>query len=365
MRCPPKISVIIPAFNRGHLIADTLRSILEQTLPAQEIIVVDDGSTDDTAAVAASFGPLVKVIRRENGGPAAARNTGFRVATGEFIHFFDSDDLAAANKQEVQVKVLEQQGGDVAIGPWIMGRFSGKQFLASGLAYQQPGLPRERDLVKALLTYWTVLPHTLLFRREIVERVGGFDESLFGPEDQQMVLACLLAGAKMVHSPATMTFYRQGDPGKITENKAWAVRRLREWARFLLKARDLCRRKNIEPLDWFGYRLRLWEAEEDLRKVGYEDGQLMQDLHVWARDKTPARLYRWRRQIGRWHDGLQQRLIGGRAHRYFRIRKVTDDQARLLAKLGYQFQPSHRFLCRPSRIQNVPPACSTERSLVD
>ena len=79
------VSVIIPAYNRESLLPQTLRSLLAQTLPAVEIIVVDDGSTDRTGAVAESFGEPVRVIHQENSGPAAARNRGFLDSRGEFI----------------------------------------------------------------------------------------------------------------------------------------------------------------------------------------------------------------------------------------------------------------------------------------
>jgi len=128
------VSVVIPAYNRGNLIGQTVSSLLKQTLPALEIIVVDDGSTDSTAEAAeAEFSafsrqfsakdklPEFKVIRQENAGPGAARNRGFAESKGEFIHFFDSDDIAAPNKHEVQVRALQKTGADIAYGPWVKG----------------------------------------------------------------------------------------------------------------------------------------------------------------------------------------------------------------------------------------------------
>src|SRR5665213_1424356 len=115
------ISVIIPAYNREQLIGETLRSLLNQTLPADEIIVVDDGSTDGTSIAAyAAFEerksanvkgnkvPEFRVIKQENKGPAAARNAGFLASKGEFLHFFDSDDIALPNKHEVQWRALQE-----------------------------------------------------------------------------------------------------------------------------------------------------------------------------------------------------------------------------------------------------------------
>ena len=135
------ISVIIPAYNRAGLIGETLKSLLNQTVPAKEIIVVDDGSQDGTGeAVQREFSvfrqqfsgnsksniqnPTFKILRQANAGPGAARNRGLAAATGDFIHFFDSDDIAAPNKHEVQLRALLETAADIAYGPWVKGRFA-------------------------------------------------------------------------------------------------------------------------------------------------------------------------------------------------------------------------------------------------
>lgn len=170
-------------------------------MQAKEILVVDDGSTDGSAEAAESFGSPVRVIRQENGGPTLARNRGWREA--ETLAFFDSDDIALPNKHEVQFQVLSQSGADIAYGPWAKGSISIHGFKAEDKVLQQHGLP-SIDLVEALLTNWSIVPHACLFRRSIVDRVGGFPEHSFGTEDQLMFLKCLLAGAKVVHSPGTL-----------------------------------------------------------------------------------------------------------------------------------------------------------------
>jgi GT2 family glycosyltransferase len=316
-----EISVIIPAYNRASLIGETLRSLLNQTLPAQEIIVVDDGSTDGTVEKTLEAfenwkleignlkkndgeqvsgnsksdiqNPTLKILRQQNSGPGAARNRGLAEATGEFIHFFDSDDIAAPNKHEVQLRALLETGADIAYGPWCKGRFAPEDTrrvarpLAHGVArgslplaaqtarvagaseatelgvasfnsgntrYQLPvtlysgftpegpvlqarGLP-EGDLVRALLTNWSIVPHACLFRRSILERAGGFPEDIWVGEDQLLFLRCLLAGARVVHTPRTMVYYRVGDDaGKLTATGAAQKRHARDWSKFLLKAK--------------------------------------------------------------------------------------------------------------------------------
>jgi glycosyltransferase involved in cell wall biosynthesis len=340
----PTLSVIVPAYNRAKLIGESLRSLLSQTLPADEIIVVDDGSTDDTVVVAESFGPPIKVISRPNGGPAAARNTGFQASKGDFIHFFDSDDLAAANKHEVQVAALIKTGAEIAYGPWLQGRFNRELFEVNNQVLQQRGLPAEESLVRALLTYWSIVPHAALFRRSIVEKVNGFPEDLFVAEDQYMFLKCLLAGARVVHTPGTIEFYRLGDDSKITESKDGKPCRLWHWANFLIKARSACLEKAVEPLHWFGYRRRLWDVEQDLATS--HDGILSSQLRS-ALDCRPC--YQWHRKIERWRGGLQWRMTGGRAHPYFRMGRMERDQADLLQQLGYKMAYAERAPWWPQR----------------
>src|SRR3990170_4898248 len=105
-----RVSVAIAAYNRAELLRPTIQSILAQTAPAFEIIVVDDGSTDHTSEVCAGF-PAVRYIYQENKGVSAARNTGLRVATGEWIAFCDSDDLWTPDKLEIQLAAMDATEG--------------------------------------------------------------------------------------------------------------------------------------------------------------------------------------------------------------------------------------------------------------
>ena len=320
------ISVIIPAYNREKLLPQTLESLLHQTFPAEEIIVVDDGSTDRTAAVSESFGDPVRVIHQENSGPAAARNRGFLESRSGFIHFFDSDDLALPNKHEVQVKLLQKTGADIAYGPWVKGRISDSSFVPENQILQQRGLPKD-NLIKALLTNWSIVPHACLFRRSIVEKVGGFPEELFGSEDQLMFLRCLLAGARVVHSPHTLELYRTNDPGKITASNAAAkVRHAREWARFLLMARDECLSHDIDPKSWFGFRCRAWQAANDLKESSLDCSDLVESLASLFDQSNLSLGYAFNQLFRQKRDGLVQRITGGRAHPYFRIGKPTELQ---------------------------------------
>src|ERR1700722_20888411 len=102
-----KITVAIPVYNSEHCLRETLESALAQTFPAHEIIVVDDGSTDGTAALVQSFGDRVRYIRQENSGASAARNNAIQHATGDWIAFLDHDDLFQPSKLDKQRAVIE------------------------------------------------------------------------------------------------------------------------------------------------------------------------------------------------------------------------------------------------------------------
>lgn len=103
----PSVSTIIPCYNGAEFLAETLESVLQQTYPAHEIIVVDDGSTDDSAAIAESFGSPVRVVRQENRGESVARNRGIDEASGDWIAFLDADDIWKPRKLERQVSQIE------------------------------------------------------------------------------------------------------------------------------------------------------------------------------------------------------------------------------------------------------------------
>lgn len=331
----PSISVIIPAFNRAELLGATLRSLLGQTVPATEIIVVDDGSTDGTDRVAEAFGSPVRVVRQDNAGPGAARNRGFKESSGDFIHFFDSDDIALPNKHEVQLHALAKSGADIAYGPWVKGKITATTFTPENHVLQQRGLPHG-DQIQALLTNWSMVPHACLFRRQIVEQSRGFPEDLLVAEDQLMYLNCLLAGAKVVHSPGTLELYRVGEAGKITESTGAATRRARDWAKFLLKARDACHTRQVHPEHWFGFRQRCWQAAAELNAIQPAETQLIAELTHILRKSIFAGFYGPQTTLDRWRGGLQSRIKGVRSHRSFRGGNLELGQVQGIQQLGLQ-----------------------------
>lgn len=110
------VSVVVPVHNGSLFLAQALDSILAQTLPPLEVIVVDDGSNDESGAIAESYGPPVRLLRQPKAGPAEARNTGIAAAVGRYLAFLDADDLWPPDKVASQVDALERSSSEMVFG---------------------------------------------------------------------------------------------------------------------------------------------------------------------------------------------------------------------------------------------------------
>jgi len=198
----PLVSVIVPSFNYGHFLPATLESVRRQTWDAWECIVVDDGSTDDTSEIAlahAQTDPRIKCVRRANGGLAAARNSGLRAATGDYVQLLDADDALEPRKLETQVGFLERER-DVGIVYGDVRYFdSVTRERRRALYSDEDWMPKTSGsgdvVVRALLRGNIMVVNSPLVRRAVVDQVGWFDESLRSAEDWDYWLRCALARA--------------------------------------------------------------------------------------------------------------------------------------------------------------------------
>jgi glycosyltransferase involved in cell wall biosynthesis len=185
----PSVSVIIPTYNRARIVVKAIESVLAQTFRDFEIIVIDDGSTDDTVAVLAGFGERIRLVRQANQGVSAARNAGIRLASGKWIAFLDSDDQWHPTKLEKQLQALEKHGGDICFARCVLNK--------GELIRDVDGLTATtRDgstwiFQTPLEAIWRVQSHPLLpsmiADRQLVLRAGMFDESLYAAEDTRLI----------------------------------------------------------------------------------------------------------------------------------------------------------------------------------
>ncbi len=199
------LSVIIPAYNSARYIAETLRSVLRQTVLPDEILVIDDGSTDETASIAEGFSPLVRVFRRRNEKQAASRNFGVLQAKGEWIAFLDSDDLWEPNKLERQMEELAANpSADVCYTSRVEMLDDGSNTLHRGKVIE---VAKPSEVRQALFRNTNFLPSAVIVRRSLYLAVGGFD-SRVSVEDWDLWLRLLHAGARFVACPEPLVQYR-------------------------------------------------------------------------------------------------------------------------------------------------------------
>jgi hypothetical protein len=167
-----------------------------------------------------------------------------------------------------------------------------------------------------------------------VDKVGGFPEHLFAVEDQKMFFRCLLAGARVIHSPGTIELYRSDNPSKITAMGEGQKHLILNWGEFLIETQKMCGAKGINPSAWFGFRRRVWESILDLQRFGISDQKLHAGLNQILGNSTPASLYRIHRGIERKWLGFKSRITGARANSSFKSGPITKEQKQLIQDMG-------------------------------
>ena len=179
----PQVSVIIPTYNRGWILKEAIDSVLTQDYKDFELIVVDDGSTDNTSEILASYGNGIRVLFQENKGVSAARNRGIAEASGQFIAFIDSDDLWLPQKLSTQVEFFNQTPDALICQTeevWIR---KGKRVNPKMRHKKPSGMIFEPSLELCLVS-----PSAVMIRRVLFDRVGEFDVTLPACEDYDLWL---------------------------------------------------------------------------------------------------------------------------------------------------------------------------------
>lgn len=200
---PPLVSAVIPAYNAAEYLSDAIGSVLAQSHPAVECIVVDDGSTDGTAGVAESYAGRVRLIRQANAGVSAARNRGASEGRGELLAFLDADDRWLPNRVERQLAALQSRPGAESV---VCGtRVVDARLEPLGTMRQDPSAgPEDLLLCRADLVS---VSSNLLIERGLFERIGGFEEALSTSADWALMFRLVAAGSLVV-LPDALVEYR-------------------------------------------------------------------------------------------------------------------------------------------------------------
>lgn len=231
----PRVAVIVPAYNFEHFIAEALDSVIAQTFQQWECVVVDDGSTDGTAAVAeryAAADPRIRCVRQSNRGVSSARNLALRSSTAEFVQFLDADDRLVDWKLAAHVRFLDEHPEtSIVYGNIVYFRSEAPErpLLSPFGKLSRPILDdRVHGAAEALrkLEHFNFLhPTAALSRRSAITKTGLFTETVHGAEDYDLWLKCAIAGSRFDHweDPAPVAWIRV-HPGSTSRSRGKILR---------------------------------------------------------------------------------------------------------------------------------------------
>jgi glycosyltransferase involved in cell wall biosynthesis len=218
----PLVSVIIPAYNVARYLPAAIDSALAQTYPRVEIVVVDDGSTDATPDVIAGYGSRIVAVRQENLGPGAARNRAIAASHGDVLALLDSDDVWLPHRLDRMVTVLEQSA-DAELVTSDLYILQDEEFTERRLfaEHRKRLFPADPDLQVEEITCRNFMPNSVVFRRDLVERHGGFEEDMRVAEDYELWTRYIVRGVRALYIDEPLGYYRiregsyirSGEPG--------------------------------------------------------------------------------------------------------------------------------------------------------
>jgi glycosyltransferase involved in cell wall biosynthesis len=202
---PPTVSAVVPVYNAEEYVAESLTAILAQTRAPDEVVVVDDGSTDGTQEELARFRGDIRVVKQANLGVAGAMNRCFEEARGDYVAKCDADDIWEREKLERQVSaLLTHPQIDIAFsGARCFGRVEGPRFPYAGAGVLEP-----RELAPRLYRQNFVCASSMFVRRDLHQQLGGFVVGL-GCEDYDYWLRALAAGAVFFYDQSSLVRYRE------------------------------------------------------------------------------------------------------------------------------------------------------------
>jgi glycosyltransferase involved in cell wall biosynthesis len=216
MSTNPLVSIIIPCYNAENWLAEALDSCIQQTYRPLEMIIINDGSTDSSLQIiqqyAAQYPELIQYETQNNSGGSVARNRGFVLAQGQYILFFDADDLIEPETIAEQIKILAGRTDCVAACPWWYIVWNGKEW-----EKVYPGSTRGSDPIAAELRYERCfLGQSLLWPSNIIRDLGGWDETLWANQDGDIRMRAVLKGYEFILTDQGGVAYRRQEQGTVS-----------------------------------------------------------------------------------------------------------------------------------------------------
>jgi glycosyltransferase involved in cell wall biosynthesis len=251
------VSVVIPTFNRADLLGECIDSALAQDYPHFEVIVVDDGSTDDTPQLCASYGSRIRYYRKPNGGAASALNYGIGRMQGSWFKWLSSDDLLERGAVRTLVTAAQSTGAQIAYGDFLQINSSGKVVGR----YRGRGYDEQDEFVTELWYHFVGSAVGAVIGRSSFDTVGLFDESIrYGEDYDWWLRAALIHRLKFTYVPAAVGRYRLHS-GQISKGKAEAIPGLRRKIRTNVAAMLVGEDSNPDALAHYARMTRRYQKE--------------------------------------------------------------------------------------------------------
>jgi glycosyltransferase involved in cell wall biosynthesis len=270
----PRVTIVMPAYNAARYLPTAIDSVIHQSYSDWELIVIDDGSTDETKSVATSYVPRtsgrLRYLYQSNRGPAAARNAGLQATTGEFIATLDADDVWLPMRLERGISVMDRSP-QVGLVHSLVARIN-----VEGNVVGSFNFPSKHQAGKIALNIYTrranILSPTVLFRRQCIDTVGLFDEAFRGTEDRDLWFR-IAERYEIAYIDEILALYRSS-PGSVASDSGLAVQTKLSFARKHLERRACSR---------FSWLRALGQIYREQGDVCFSRGQLKQSLGYYTR----------------------------------------------------------------------------------
>lgn len=299
------ISVIMPCFNAAHFVEQAVCSVIGQTHVNIELIVVDDGSTDDSTEIlqqlVTKYSGRLNLLHQSHRGPYPARNLGLQNAHGNLVAFLDADDYWTPDALKKLAAALNENRADIAYCGW--------QNIGEGAPGEKPHIPPDYSQTDTAAEFLRTCPwpiHAALVRRDAIDVVQGFSERRFSSMDYDFWLRLYAYTQKLVRVPEVLAFYRWHDKGQISKTKWKQVLDAVQVRRDFIKQYPECvahlsRSKLIELSDGFllreayraYWRRNLFDAQELFRRAFIQGAWKGSDLKYIIPALLPNTLFRW------------------------------------------------------------------------
>jgi len=313
----PLVSIIIPVYNAAQYLAATIQTVIDQTWPNKELLIIDDGSIDGSLTIARQFDqPWIKVFEQKNSGASVARNLGISKASGQFMQFLDADDLLSPDKIKLQVNALMAQPGKIAVCSTVHFNNGENHLNNRPSAYEEQFLFSADDPVHFLINLWggyrdkgsMIQTNAWLMPRSVIQRAGAWEEFYSPDDDGEYFSRVILASNGIVYVEGCFNYYRKTLQGLANRNSLKALEGC--YQSILLKQKNLFKNSQSSVAKFAIARQLIFLAVESYPKYPEFTKQIMSSINELGQYSfTPIEGGPVTRKLSRWFGWKFARLF--------------------------------------------------------